>query len=126
MAKRPTCLGRQLGDGVVQSAWQRGAGQLISDSDYVEALTEIDIQTPIPDIIKERRIGQTFLFIGCRFNDQLLRSYARQIIKRSADTHYAIVDPDALSRNELRFLVEQGLTPLAIGLPAAVEILVTH
>ncbi|MBB4362958.1 3-dehydroquinate synthetase [Bradyrhizobium sp. CIR18] len=99
---------------------------LISDSDYVEALTEIDIQTPIPDIIKERRIGQTFLFIGCRFNDQLLRSYARQIIKRSADTHYAIVDPDALSRNELRILLEQGLTPLAIGLPAAVEILITH
>ncbi|MGY3473358.1 SIR2 family NAD-dependent protein deacylase [Bradyrhizobium ottawaense] len=99
---------------------------LISDADYVEALTEIDIQTPIPDIIKERRTGQTFLFIGCRFNDQLLRSYARQIIKRSADTHYAIVDPDALSRNELRFLLEQGLTPLAIGLHCAVEILLTH
>ncbi|PPQ20036.1 SIR2 family protein [Bradyrhizobium sp. AC87j1] len=99
---------------------------LISDADYVEALTEIDIQTPIPDIIKERRIGQTFLFIGCRFNDQLLRSYARQIIKRSADTHYAIVDPDALSRNELRFLLEQGLTPLAIGLSCAVEILITN
>ncbi|MBB4370681.1 hypothetical protein GGD63_003476 [Bradyrhizobium sp. cir1] len=99
---------------------------LISDADYVEALTEIDIQTPIPDIIKERRTGQTFLFIGCRFNDQLLRGYARQIIKRSADTHYAIVDPDALSRNELRFLLEQGLTPLAIGLSCAVEILITH
>ncbi|MDA9537616.1 transcriptional regulator [Bradyrhizobium sp. CCBAU 21362] len=99
---------------------------LVSDADYVEALTEIDIQTPIPDIIKERRTGQTFLFIGCRFNDQLLRSYARQIIKRSADTHYAIVDPDALSRNEFRFLLEQGLTPLAIGLPRAVEILLTH
>jgi SIR2-like domain len=99
---------------------------LISDADYVEALTEIDIQTPIPDIIEKRRTGQTFLFIGCRFNDQLLRSYARQIIKRSADTHYAIVDPDALSRNELRFLLEQGLTPLVIGLPCAVEILITH
>ncbi|MGY4315211.1 hypothetical protein ACVWW1_004538 [Bradyrhizobium sp. JR3.5] len=76
---------------------------LISDADYVEVLTEIDIQTPIPDIIKKKRTGQTFLFIGCRFNDQLLRSYARQIIKRTADTHYAIVDPDALSRNEVRF-----------------------
>ncbi|WGD51331.1 hypothetical protein QA641_38640 [Bradyrhizobium sp. CB1650] len=30
-------------------------------------------------------------------NEPLLPSYARQIIKRSADTHYAIVDPDALS-----------------------------
>ncbi|MCC8955558.1 SIR2 family protein [Bradyrhizobium sp. Pear77] len=99
---------------------------LISDADYVEVLTEIDVQTPVPDIIKARRIGQSFLFIGCRFNDQLLRSYARQIIKRSANTHYAIVDLDALSRNELRFLREQGLTPLAIGLPLAVEILLTH
>ncbi|WP_050627268.1 SIR2 family NAD-dependent protein deacylase [Bradyrhizobium viridifuturi] len=99
---------------------------LISDSDYVEALTEIDIQTPIPDIIKEWRSGRTFLFIGCRFNDQLLRSYARQIIKRSGGPHYAIVNPDTLSRNELRFLLEQGLAPLAIRLPCAVEILLTR
>ncbi|KYK43843.1 hypothetical protein A1D31_37865 [Bradyrhizobium liaoningense] len=89
-------------------------------------MTEIDIQTPIPDTIKERRTGQTFLFIGCRFNDELLCSYARQIIKRSAGTHYVIVDPDALSRNELRFLLEQGLAPLAIRLPCAVEIQLTH
>ncbi|MGY3443097.1 hypothetical protein ACVW17_003098 [Bradyrhizobium sp. USDA 4473] len=99
---------------------------LISDADYVGVLTEIDIQPPIPDIIKERRIGQGFLFVGCRFNDQLLRSYARQVIKRSANTHYAIVDLDALSRNELRFLREQGMMPLVIGLPRAVEILLTH
>lgn len=96
---------------------------LISDADYVEVLTEIDIQTPIPDIVKERRTGRSFLFIGCRFNDQLLRTYARQISKRSADAHYALVEPDTLSKNELRFLVEQGLTPLAIALPRAVEIL---
>ncbi len=96
---------------------------LISDADYVEVLTEIDIQTPIPDIVKERRTGRSFLFIGCRFNDQLLRTYARQITKRSADAHYALVEPDALSKNELRFLVEQGLTPLAIALPRAAEIL---
>jgi len=96
---------------------------LISDADYVEVLTEIDIQTPIPDIVKDRRTSRSFLFIGCRFNDQLLRTYARQISKRSADAHYALVDPDALSRNELRFLVEQGLTPLAIALPRAVDIL---
>jgi SIR2-like domain len=95
---------------------------LISDADYVEVLTEIDIQTPIPDIVKERRTGRSFLFIGCRFHDQLLRTYARQVSKRSADAHYAIVEPEALSKNELRFLVSQGLTPLAIPLERAVEI----
>jgi len=95
---------------------------LISDADYVEVLTEIDIQTPIPDIVKERRTGRSFLFIGCRFHDQLLRTYARQITKRSADAHYVIVEPARLSKNELRFLVSQGLTPLAIPLARAVEI----
>lgn len=95
---------------------------LISDADYVEVLTEIDIQTPIPDEVKARRTGRSFLFLGCRFNDQLLRTYARQVSKRSTDTHYAVVEPDALSRNELRFLVSQGLTPLAIPLPRAIEI----
>ncbi|WP_244550886.1 SIR2 family protein [Bradyrhizobium sp. Rc3b] len=89
-------------------------------------MTEIDIQAPIPDIIKERRPGQTFLFIGCRFNDQLMRSYARKTIKRSADTRYALVDPDAPWRNELRFPLEQSLAPLAILLTCAVEILITH
>ncbi|WP_025037809.1 SIR2 family NAD-dependent protein deacylase [Bradyrhizobium sp. DOA9] len=95
---------------------------LISDADYVEVLTEIDIQTPIPDEVKARRMGRSFLFLGCRFNDQLLRTYARQVSKRSTDTHYTVVEPDALSKNELRFLVSQGLTPLAIPLARAVEI----
>lgn len=99
---------------------------LISDADYVEVLTEIDIQTPIPEVVKQRRVGRSFLFIGCRFDDQLLRIYARQITKRSADVHYALVEPDALSRNELRFLLDQGLTPLAIALPRAVEILLAN
>lgn len=99
---------------------------LISDADYVEVLTEIDIQTPIPGTVKQRRIGRSFLFIGCRFDDQLLRIYARQITKRSADVHYALVEPDALWRNELRFLLDQGLIPLAVALPRAVEILLTN
>lgn len=99
---------------------------LISDADYVEVLTEIDIQTPIPEVVKQRRIGRSFLFIGCRFDDQLLRIYARQITKRSANVHYALVEPDALSRNELRFLLDQGLTPLAVALPRAVEILLAN
>ncbi len=96
---------------------------LISDADYVEVLTEIDIQTPIPDEVKGRRTGRSFLFLGCGFNDQLLRTYARQVSKRSAEVHYATVEPNALSRNELRFLIEQGITPLAIPLARAAEIL---
>ena len=47
---------------------------LISDADYVEALTEIDIQTPIPEEVRLRRTNRSFLFIGCRFNDQLLQN----------------------------------------------------
>ncbi|WKA28565.1 SIR2 family NAD-dependent protein deacylase [Bradyrhizobium roseum] len=96
---------------------------LISDADYVEVLTEIDIQTPIPDVVKDRRTERSFVFIGCRFNDQLLRTYARQVTKRSAATHYAIVEPKTLSKNELRFLISQGLTPIAVPLAEAVEIL---
>lgn len=99
---------------------------LISDADYVEVLTEIDIQTPIPEVVKQRRIGRSFLFIGCRFDDQLLRIYARQITKRSADVHYALVEPDALSRNERSFLLDQGLIPLAVALPRAAEILLAN
>jgi SIR2-like domain len=98
---------------------------LISDADYVEVLTEIDIQTPIPDAVKDRRTDRNFVFIGCRFNDQLLRTYARQITKRSAALHYAIVDPATLSKNELRFLIGQGLLPIAVPLQRAVEVLLS-
>lgn len=96
---------------------------LISDADYVEVLTEIDIQTPIPDAVKDRRTERSFVFIGCRFNDQLLRTYARQITKRSAAAHYVIVEPDTLSKNEIRFFASQGFTPIAIPLERAIEIL---
>lgn len=96
---------------------------LISDADYVEVLTEIDIQTPIPDVVKDRRTAREFLFIGCRFNDQLLRTYARQIMKRSRTRHYAIIAPETLTRNEAWFLAEQGITPLAISNARAVEII---
>jgi len=96
---------------------------LISDADYVEVLTEIDIQTPIPDVVKNRRTERSFLFIGCRFHDQLLRSYARQVTKRSATPHYAIVEPDTLTKNERRFIMTHGITPIAIPLGRAIEIL---
>jgi hypothetical protein len=96
---------------------------LISDADYVEVLTEIDIQTPIPDVVKDRRTERSFLFIGCRFHDQLLRNYARQITKRSGGPHFAIVEPEALTKNERRFVVSQGITPIAMPLGEAVDIL---
>jgi hypothetical protein len=98
---------------------------IISDADYVEVLTEIDIQTPIPEAVKDRRADRNFVFIGCRFNDQLLRTYARQVTKRSAGHHYAIVDPATLSKNELRFLISQGLMPIAVPLARAIEVLLS-
>lgn len=97
---------------------------LISDADYVEVLTEIDIQTPLPDAVKDRRSERSFLFIGCRFHDQLLRTYARQIMKRSATMHHAIVDSAALTKNELKFLTIQGIIPLAMPIDRACEILI--
>lgn len=88
---------------------------LVSDSDYVEVLTEIDIQTPIPAVVQERRKGKGFLFLGCRFDDQLTRSFARQIMKRSSDTHWAVL-PDEPTRMEARFLEEQGITRIPLTL----------
>jgi hypothetical protein len=96
---------------------------LISDADYVEVLTEIDIQTPIPDIVKDRRADRGFLFIGCRFHDQLLRTYGRQVMKRSGPEHFVLVDRDNLTRNEARFLASQGITPIAVPIERAVELL---
>ncbi|WP_192178683.1 SIR2 family NAD-dependent protein deacylase [Mesorhizobium amorphae] len=94
------------------------ANFLVADSDYVEVLTEIDIQTPIPDVVKERRINRGFFFVGCRFNDQMLRTYARQIMKRSEGSHFAVIDAATLTRNERRFLAESAIT--VIDMPAAV------
>lgn len=96
---------------------------LISDADYVEVLTEIDIQTPIPETVKNRRAGRGFVFLGCRFNDQLLRSYARQVMKRSGVRHYAVVDAKALTRNEICFLSTHGITIIDLPLNRAADIL---
>ncbi|MCK9983974.1 MAG: hypothetical protein AzoDbin1_00446 [Azoarcus sp.] len=92
------------------------ANYLVSDSDYVEVLTEIDIQTPIPQAVQNIRAGRNFLFLGCRFNDQLQRTFARQIMKRSSDRHWAVL-PGEPTKNELRFLAEQNIT--RIDLPLA-------
>jgi len=88
---------------------------LVSDSDFVEVLTEIDIQTPIPALVQQRRSALGFVFLGCRFNDQLPRAFARQIMKRSAGPHYAVL-ADEPTRMEARFLAEQGITRIALPL----------
>jgi len=88
---------------------------LVSDSDYVEVLTEIDIQTPIPPAVQSLRGGRHFLFLGCRFNDQLQRTFARQIMKRSSDRHWAVL-PGEPTRNEARFLAEQNIARLDLSL----------
>jgi hypothetical protein len=93
---------------------------LVSDSDFVEVLTEIDIQTPIPALVQERRRGLGFVFLGCRFNDQLPRAFARQILKRSAGPHYAVL-PDEPTRMEARFLAEQGITRIALPLATVAD-----
>ena len=95
---------------------------LVADSDYVEVLTEIDIQSPIPDVVKERRAGRGFLFVGCRFDDQMLRTYARQIMKRSGGASYAVMDFEP-TRMEERFFAEQGIEPLVCALPEAIAAL---
>jgi hypothetical protein len=89
---------------------------LVSDSDFVEVLTEIDIQTPIPAAVQAWRSGRSFLFLGCRFDDQLTRCFARQIMKRSSDLHWAVLPVDP-TRMEKRFLEEQGIT--RINMPLA-------
>jgi hypothetical protein len=99
---------------------------LISDADYVEVLTEIDIQSPIPEAVTNIRTERTFLFIGCRFHDQMLRTYARQISKRSSGPHYALVDPEKLTLNERRFLATENIVPIAVPLLRASEILMAE
>lgn len=91
---------------------------IVSDSDYVEILTEIDIQTPIPEIVQQRRKDRNFLFLGCRFAYQLDRIFARQIIKRSSDKHWAIIEGE-LTKNEKRFLEELNITRLDMPLGEA-------
>ncbi|PKU24567.1 SIR2 family NAD-dependent protein deacylase [Telmatospirillum siberiense] len=88
---------------------------LVSDSDFVEVLTEIDIQTPIPQPVQELRRGRNFLFLGCRFANQLERSFAGQIMKRSSDLHWAVL-PEEPTRNEARFMERQNIRRLDMPL----------
>lgn len=97
---------------------------LVADSDYVEVLTEIDIQSPIPEVVKGLRTTRGFLFIGCRFHDQMLRTYARQISKRSSGSFVAVVDVEKATKNEMKFLAEIGAVVIDLPLARAVEVLV--
>lgn len=101
---------------------RKGSSYLISDSDYVEVLTEIDIQRPIPEEVQRRRTGHPFLFAGCRFDDQMLRTFARQIAKRSAPGHIAVL-PGPLTRMESRFLEELEITHIDLSASAMTELL---
>ncbi|HEY0885531.1 MAG TPA: SIR2 family protein [Ramlibacter sp.] len=92
---------------------------LISDSDFVEMLTEIDIQTPIPDIVKDRRAGRHFLYLGCRFDAEIQRTFARQIAKRSTDRHWAVL-PGEPTKNEARFLELHNITRIDLPLDEAI------
>lgn len=103
----------------------RPAGNfLVADSDYVEVLTEIDIQTPIPEVVRDRRGSLGFVFLGCRFDDQMLRTYARQIIKRSKGPHYAVMSGAELTRNERRFLIANGITLIDMPLSDAINLVI--
>jgi hypothetical protein len=88
---------------------------LVSDSDFVEVLTEIDIQTPIPEAVQEIRKGRSFLFLGCRFANQLDRLFARQIMKRSSDQHWAVL-PEETTLNETRFLARHNIERIPMAL----------
>lgn len=98
------------------------ANFLVSDSDFVEVLTEIDIQTPIPEAVKSIRGGRHFLYLGCRFATQLERGFAHQITKRSSDRHWAVL-PETPTRNELRFLEQHGIERIDMPLADFVAVL---
>lgn len=101
------------------SIWP-GVNVLVSDADYVEALTEIDIQTPIPPTVQNIRTDRGFVFLGCGFADQTRRAYARQIMKRSNGPHYAVVQGE-LSKPEQRFFELQGIQLIQVPLVEAVD-----
>jgi hypothetical protein len=68
--------------------------------------------------------GANFLFLGCRFNKQLTRTYARHVMKRSSNRHWAVIE-GPLTRMEHRFLHEQNITRNDMPLAQFVEWLQT-
>ena len=81
---------------------------LVSDADFVEVLTEIDIQTPIPEWVRTQRTGRHFLFLGCHFDNQTTRMFARQIMKRSSGRHFVVTE-GPVSPKEGRFYDQEGI-----------------
>ena len=76
-------------------------------------------------LISSLRSGEHFLFLGCRFKNQLERTFARQIMKRSSDLHWAVL-PGELTRNEQRFLEEQNIQRLDMPLESFVGALIAE
>ena len=107
-------------------AAQPAGDVLASDADYVEVLAEIDIQTPLPDVLKQRRTERGFVFLGCRFYDQILRSFARAFMKRSAGPYWAVLPVDDLTKNELKFLATENITAIPLSLGEATTVLTTN
>ncbi len=91
------------------------ANFLVSDSDFVEVLTEIDIQTPIPEAVQNIRRGRSFLFLGCRFATQVERAFPQQIMKRSSDRHWAVL-PEEPTKNEAKFMKLYDIKRIAMPL----------
>lgn len=108
----------------IGTAWPRPSF-LVSDADWVEALTEIDIQTPIPPAIQLLRTGRRFLFLGQRFSTQLDRILARQVTKRAGRDHVAVL-PETPTRNEARFLRTAGVQRVDATLSAFTDALVAR
>lgn len=100
----------------VGTAWPRPSF-VVSDADLVEVLTEIDIQTPIPPEVQRLRARRRFLFLGQRFSSQLERILARQVTKRAAPAHVAVL-PGPLTSNEERFLERTGIARVDLPLAA--------
>lgn len=92
-----------------------GTELLLSDADFVEVLTEIDIQTPIPKWVQEHRTGRHYLFLGCRFDNQTSRIFARQIMKRSARNHFAVMAGTQTGKERI-FFEREEVTVLPVSL----------
>ena len=69
--------------------------------------------------MKARRADRGFLFLGCRFHDQMLRTYARQIMKRSKGPYFAVAETAALTRNERKFYDDQMIEVIDMPLAEA-------
>ncbi len=98
---------------------------LVSDSDFVEVQTEIDIQTPIPEKVQQIRTGRNFLYLGCRFMNQVERTFAKQISKRSSDKHWAVL-PETPTKNEKRFLEQYNIARIDMPLGEFLAKFVQH